>query len=231
MDRVKLLIVEDDPSLGQILNEFLQIKGYDTTLVTDGEQGLVTFNQHSFDMCLLDVMMPKKDGFTLAKQIRENDTLTPFIFITAKNMKEDTIAGLKAGADDYITKPFSMEELTLRIEAILRRTKGNSNVQDTSKFQFSDFHFDAETRILNKDQEDIQLTTKESELLRLLLINQNMVLSRSEALKKIWGDDSYFNARSMDVYVAKLRKLLKEDETVSILTIHGQGFKLLVQNN
>jgi DNA-binding response OmpR family regulator len=226
MDKIKLLLVEDDPNLGQILSDYLRLKEYDPTLCIDGEIGLETFKTGKFDLCLLDIMMPKKDGISLAKDIRLLNKDIPIIFLTAKSLKEDTIDGFRAGADDYITKPFSMEELLLRIHAVLRRSlKGEKHQKTVYKFGESTFDYDKQTLVI-KDQK-IKLTNKESQLLRLLCQNMNEVLDRSAALKMIWRDDSYFNARSMDVYIAKLRKYLKLDESISIITIHGEGFKLI----
>jgi len=226
MDKIKLLVVEDDPNLGQILSDYLRLKDYDPTLCIDGEIGLETFKNGQFDLCLLDIMMPKKDGIALAKDIRLLNKDIPIIFLTAKSLKEDTIDGFRAGADDYITKPFSMEELLLRIHAVLRRSlKGEKHQKTVYKFGESTFDYDKQTLII-KDQK-IKLTNKESQLLRLLCQNINEVLDRSAALKMIWRDDSYFNARSMDVYIAKLRKYLKPDESIAIITIHGEGFKLI----
>lgn len=231
MDNLKVLIVEDDPNLGQILSEYLEIKGLDTTLCKDGEEGLTAYLKGFFNLCILDVMMPKKDGFTLAQEIRNKDKHIPIIFLTAKSMKEDTIKGLKIGADDYITKPFSMEELLLRIKAVMRRV-GNSNAIDpnSSVFQVGKYEFNNDKQQLNSGGEITKLTTKESELLKMLVVNKNKTLQRSIALKNVWGDDSYFNARSMDVYITKLRKLLKKDDSLRILTVHGEGFKLLTEN-
>jgi DNA-binding response OmpR family regulator len=226
MDKIKLLVVEDDPNLGQILSDYLRLKEYKTTLCTDGELGLEAFKNSSFDLCLLDIMMPKKDGITLAKEIRLLDKDIPIIFLTAKTLKEDTIEGFRAGADDYITKPFSMEELLLRIHAVLRRSLKNDKQQKTI-FTFGNSTFDYDTQILTIGNEKIKLTNKESQLLRLLCQNKNEMLDRSAALKMIWRDDSYFNARSMDVYIAKLRKYLKKDDNISIITMHGEGFKLI----
>ena len=228
MSKFKLLIVEDDPNLGQILNEYLSMKGYETTLCRDGEEGLESFKKHGYDLCLFDVMLPKKDGFSMAKEIRKDDTVTPIIFLTAKSMKEDTIEGFKIGADDYVTKPFSMEELLLRLQAILKRTGDKKpQMSDQKVFDFGTFHFDFDKQILKGSAGDNKLTSKESELLRLLCLHINEPLDRSTALKLIWRDDSYFNARSMDVYIAKLRKLLKADENIRIITLHGSGFKLI----
>lgn len=228
MSKTKLLVVEDDPNLGQILKEYLIIKGFDTTLCTDGVQGLQEFNKHTFDLCILDVMMPKKDGFTLAKEIYYLDKNVPFVFLTAKSLREDAIEGLKIGADDYITKPFSMEELLLRINAILKRTLNTNQSQET--YTLGKFTFDTNQNLLNINGDIQKLTSKESQLLELFCQNLNQTISRTSALKLIWGDDTYFNARSMDVYIAKLRKILKKDESVKIITVHGQGFKLVKIN-
>lgn len=231
MDKLKILIVEDDPNLGQILSEYLEIKGLDTILCKDGEEGFEQFNQGVFDLCILDVMMPKKDGFTLAKEIRALDKLIPIIFLTAKSMKEDTIKGLKIGADDYITKPFSMEVLLLRIQAVMRRVGSNNSIDpNSSVFRVGKFEFDINKQELIADGETTKLTTKESGLLKLLVVNKNKTLQRSIALNDVWGNDTYFNARSMDVYIAKLRKLIKADDSLQILTVHGEGFKLLTEN-
>lgn len=229
MRKKKLLIVEDDENLGQILKEYLEIKGFDCCLARDGEEGLSEYNQNSFDLCILDIMMPRKDGFTLAREIRLLNKSIPIIFLTAKSMKEDTIEGFKIGADDYITKPFSMEELLLRIEAVLRRSAGTKS-EIKSVYNFGEFTFNYDQQLLIFGHEKQKLTSKESELLRLLCQNINQTLDRSSALKFIWKDDSYFNARSMDVYIAKLRKHLKKDENIQILTIHGEGFKLVSLN-
>ena len=226
MDKVKLLIAEDDENLGQILKEYLEIKGYDADLCRDGEAGLAAFKDNPYDACLLDVMMPKKDGFTLAKDIRALDVNVPIIFLTAKSMQEDKLKGLKIGADDYITKPFSMEELILRLQAILKRT--DKGEKKKSKFDLGTFKFDHIHQTLSQEDEIAKLTSKEADLLLLLCQNMNEITNRSAALNIIWGDDSYFNARSMDVYITKLRKRLQADDQVQIITAHGQGFRLVV---
>ncbi len=227
MDKQKILLVEDDQNLGQILKEYLEIKGYETELCRDGDEGFTAFDKGGFDLCILDIMLPKKDGFSLAKEIKVADKNTPIIFLTAKSMKQDTIEGFKIGADDYMTKPFSMEELLMRIKAILRRSDKNNNKREKQVFQFGDFTFDYDFHQLKSKKGEIKLTSKEAELLKLLCINLNQTLDRSTALKIIWQDDSYFNARSMDVYITKLRKYLKEDEKLEILTVRGTGFKLV----
>lgn len=228
MSKIKILLVEDDPNLGQILNEYLQLKGYETVLCQDGEAGFEAYQTGNFDFCILDVMMPKKDGFSLARDIRAMDKNTPLIFLTAKSMKEDAIEGLKLGADDYLTKPFSMEELLLRIKAILKRTSKNGNGKSgKTAYELGSMHFRYDKSVLERPSGEIKLTSRENELLKLFCDHMNETLDRSVALMAIWKDDSYFNARSMDVYIAKLRKYLKEEESVHILTVHGQGFKLV----
>ena len=220
----KILLVEDDPNLGTILEDYLTIKGYKTVRQQDGVSGLEAFRQQEFALCILDVMLPKMDGFELAQKIRQQNGAVPIIFLTAKSLKEDTLQGLRLGADDYITKPFSMEELLLRMQAILRRTPATA---EKKTFTFGSFHYDYEQRLLTREEQQYKLTSKEAELLKVLAQSINQTVDRTTALKKIWHDDSYFNARSMDVYIAKLRKLLKADENVQILTVHGQGFKLI----
>ena len=227
MMEAKLLIAEDDPNLGQILKEYLEIKGFQADWAQDGEEGLKLFSSNSYDLCVLDIMMPKKDGFTLAKEIRKSSNPVPFVFLTAKSLKEDTIHGLEIGADDYITKPFSMEEFLLRINAILRRTKSEYEQEDNSKIEIGESILNYDRQQLHCKDQAIALTSKENELLRLLIQYKNKVLDRKLALNMIWHDDSYFNARSMDVYIAKLRKHLKFDPSVEIITIHGKGFKLV----
>ena len=230
-DKLRILLCEDDENLGMLLREYLQAKGYETELYADGDAGSKAFMKSSYDICILDVMMPKKDEFTLAKEIKETNSNMPIVFLTAKTLKEDVLEGFKIGADDYITKPFSMEELTFRIEAILRRVQGKKTVENTI-IKMGRFSFDTQKQVLMLDDERInKLTTKESELLMLLYQHANEVLQRDFALKTIWIDDNYFNARSMDVYITKLRKLLKGDENVEILNVHGKGYKLIVPNN
>ncbi|MDD2283924.1 MAG: response regulator transcription factor [Paludibacter sp.] len=225
-EKVKILLCEDDENLGMLLREYLQTKGYDADLQPDGEAGYKAFTRGKYDLCVLDVMMPKKDGFALAADIRSINTDVPIIFLTAKSMKEDILQGFKLGADDYLSKPFSMEELLSRIESILRRVRGKK-VKDVVVFNLGAFVFDAQKQTLSFDGETRKLTTKESELLRLLASNANNILERNYALKSIWEDDNYFNARSMDVYITKLRKLLKDDPNVAIINIHGKGYKLI----
>lgn len=228
MSKSKLLVVEDDPNLGDILHEYLNMKGYETTLCRDGEEGWAKFKKDKYDLAILDVMMPKKDGFTLGAEIKKVQDDLPIIYLTAKNLKEDIIEGLKIGADDYITKPFSMEELLLRIAAILRRTQKNDEVQALKVYNFGEFELHYDQQFIKGPNGDHKLTSKENELLRLLASEANKLVNRSHALKQIWGDDSYFNARSMDVYLSKIRKILKDDPKVQIITVHGEGFKLVV---
>jgi len=227
MKKVNILLAEDDPNLGQLLKNYLNAREYETTLITDGAQAMKIFRKEKFHICLLDVMMPELDGFALAKGIREIDANIPIIFLTAKNLKQDVIEGFKSGADDYLTKPFSMEELIYRMEAILRRTSGRPHDAVADFYTIGKFTFDVTKQLLVYLDQTRKLTTKESELLELLCRHRNEVLERNFALKSIWIDDNYFNARSMDVYITKLRKYLSKDESVEILNIHGKGYKLL----
>ncbi len=226
--KTKVLLAEDDENLGMLLKEYLIAKGYDTDLFPDGEVAYKGFMNNHYDICILDVMMPKKDGFTLANDIRMVNVEIPIIFLTAKNLKEDVIEGFKKGADDYITKPFSMEELIFRIEAIMRRTTQDGQANTQLIFKLGKFTFDTHKQTLYDEENSVKLTTKESDLLKLLCQNANKVLERNYALKSIWIDDNYFNARSMDVYITKLRKHLKEETSVEIINVHGRGYKLIV---
>lgn len=223
----QILVAEDDQNLGIILSEFLQAKGHEVHLARNGNVAWELFNKHKFDCCVLDVMMPEKDGFTLAKEIRVVDSTIPIVFLTAKSMKDDTITGFKLGGDDYITKPFSMEELLMRLKAILRRTKGESRTPEKTTYEIGNLHFDFKNQVLKSNVKEYHLTSKENALLKLLSQHVNELLDRSQALLAIWGDDSYFNSRSMDVYIAKLRKYLKDDERVKIINEHGKGFRLI----
>ena len=229
-EKLRIMLCEDDENLGMLLREYVQAKGYYCDLYGDGDLGYKAFLKGQYDFCILDVMMPKKDGFTLAQEIRALNSEVPIIFLTAKSLKEDILEGFKLGGDDYITKPFSMEELILRIEAILRRVKGKKG-KDVVAYKMGKFRFDTQKQVLELDSETpvepIKLTTKESELLCLLCSHANEILERNYALKTIWIDDNYFNARSMDVYITKLRKHLKGDPNVEIINIHGKGYKLI----
>jgi DNA-binding response OmpR family regulator len=227
----KVLLVEDDPNLGLILQDYLQLKGkYYVVLATDGEQGFKAFTKERFDICILDVMMPKKDGFTLGKEIRKINADVPIIFATAKAMMEDKSEAFNLGGDDYITKPFRIEELLLRINALLKRAanQGNNSSLELEKFEIGDYLFDYHNQVIRRDDAQQKVSTKEAELLRLLCIKKNSVLTREEALLSIWHDDNYFNGRSMDVFLSKIRKYLKDDPKVEILNVHGKGYKLIV---
>ncbi len=227
----KILLVEDDPNLGLLLQDYLQLKGkFDVVLCTDGEEGLKAFTKQSFDLCILDVMMPKKDGFTLGKEIRKANENIPIIFATAKAMMEDKASAYDLGGDDYITKPFRIEELLLRINALLKRVSKDTTAAEPvqTQFEIGRYSFDYTTQLIHFNGQQQKLSTKEAELLQLLCIKKNTVLTREEALLSIWHDDNYFNGRSMDVFLSKLRKYLREDPKVEILNVHGKGYKLLV---
>jgi DNA-binding response OmpR family regulator len=224
---MKLLLAEDDPNLGVIICEYLEAKGYQTSLCQNGEDALKMFMKGKWNLCIFDVMMPQMDGFTLAREIRKHNKDIPIVFLTAKAMKEDTIEGFKAGGDDYITKPFSMEELILRIKAILKRTEKIDNEPAVQEFNLGVFKFNPTLQQLVHGGESQKLTSKESDLLKLLCLNLNDTLERNFALRAIWSEDNYFNARSMDVYIAKLRKYLNSDPNIEIINVHGKGFKLV----
>jgi DNA-binding response OmpR family regulator len=225
----RVLLLEDDANLGQIVQEHLQMQGFEVTLCVDGEDGLKACAQNSFDLCLVDIMMPRKDGFTFARELRQRDQKTPLIFLTAKSLKEDRIEGFKIGCDDYITKPFSVEELLLRIQAVLRRTTASAvSAPTTTVFDIGSFQFDSTRHILRQGDNELKLTPKESDLLRLLCLNLNRTLTREEALREVWGDENYFSGRSMDVFISRLRKYLRADTNVEIMGIHGKGFRLIV---
>ena len=227
MNNIRILLAEDDNNLGNLLRNYLTAKNYETVLFIDGSLALEAFPTGSFGLCILDIMMPEMDGLTLAKEIRLSNPAIPIIFLTAKNQKEDIIDGFKSGADDYITKPFSMEELLYRIEAILRRTKSNAVNKKDEFYTIGGYSFDPLKQMLLYVDQSIKLTTKESELLELLCRHGNKILERNFALKTIWIDDNYFNARSMDVYITRLRKYLRKDPSVKILNVHGRGYKLI----
>jgi two-component system OmpR family response regulator len=225
--KYKILLCEDDTNLGMVLKNYLELNDYDVILERDGRLGLAAFQREKFDICLLDVMMPHMDGFTLAEEIRDVDPDIPLFFLSAKTMKEDIISGYKLGADDYITKPFDSEVLLHKIKAILKRNEEMNREAVNMEFDLGKFHFNPKLRELGFDGKNITLSPKENELLRMLAEHKNDLLPREKALKKIWGSDTYFNGRSMDVYIAKLRKYLKEDENLEIVNIHGNGFRLV----
>jgi two-component system OmpR family response regulator len=232
-EHVQVLMAEDDENLGLILSERLKSKGFEVDLAPDGAVAMAMYQKKKYDLLILDIMMPVKDGFTLAKEIRKTDSNTPIIFVTARSMKEDVLKGFEIGADDYLTKPFSMDELMVRIHAVLRRTfrKSDHSSGEVDQFQFSNTQFNAITQTLTIANVSVDLTSKESELLRLLCSRINEVVPRDEALISIWGNDSYFNGRSMDVFISKLRKMLAADEQVEIMNVHGKGFKLVIKES
>lgn len=224
--RIKLLLVEDDPNFGSILKSYLELADYEVVLKTDGKQGLGSFNSGTFDLCILDIMMPEMDGFTLAKEIRKKNEKMPLIFLTAKSLKEDVLKGFQLGADDYLTKPFDSEVLLCKIAAILRRNP--SPEEESSEFQIGKFSFNIRLRALRIGDETQVLSPKESDLLKMMCTAKSGILSRKEALLKIWGNEDYFTTRSMDVFIARLRKYLRKDPSIEIINIHGNGFRLLV---
>jgi DNA-binding response OmpR family regulator len=229
-DKGTLLLVEDDENLGFVVQDALKRKGYTVHLFRDGKECLQHFNRNIYDLCLIDVMLPHKDGLSLAKDIRLTDAQVPIIFLTAKNQTEDRIAGFMAGGDDYMAKPFSHEELFLRIDAILRRTKGKSGEERNREvFTFGAFTFDDRNKTLTHGQEERRLTKKEAAVLKLLCMHQEQVLPRELLLNMVWGDDSYFLGRSLDVFISRLRKYLAADPSVRILNVHGVGFKMQVE--
>jgi DNA-binding response OmpR family regulator len=228
-NELKILLAEDDKNLGAVLKTYLEAKGYKTTLCINGKEAFDVFNKKKVDFCIVDVMMPVKDGFTLAQEIRRLDKHIPILFLTAKSLPEDKIRGFEIGGDDYLTKPFSMEELLMRMKAILRRVnEGDGKDTNMTVYKIGKLTFDYNRQLLTSSAGENKLTSKEAELLKLLCDNANDVLDRSVALNRIWQDDSYFNARSMDVYITKLRKYLKEDPAVELLNVHGIGFKLIL---
>ena len=225
----RILLVEDDANLGLVVQEHLEMNGYDVTLCADGEAGLAALDRDRFDLCLVDVMMPRKDGFTLARELRARDNTTPLIFLTARGLKEDRIEGFRIGCDDYVTKPFSIEELLLRIQAVLKRAVGAPAAESApTAFEIGSYHFDSNRQVLVRSGSEQKLTPKETELLRLLCLRMNQTLTREEALRRIWQDENYFSGRSMDVFISRLRKYFKDDDRVEIKGIHGKGFRLIV---
>ena len=227
--KYKILLCEDDSNLGLVLKNFLELNDYEVTLERDGRLGLGAFQREKFDLCLLDVMMPNVDGFTLAEEIRDIDPDVPLFFLSAKTLKEDILQGYRLGADDYITKPFDSDVLMHKIKAIIKRNEEDHKVTDNLEFDLGAYHFNPKLRELKIKDGTQVLSPKENELLKMLAEHKNDLLTREKALKKIWGSDTYFNGRSMDVYIAKLRKYLKEDSTIEIVNIHGNGFRLVVQ--
>jgi len=229
MENKRILLVEDDPNFGTVLKDYLSLNDYKVTLAKDGLEGLIMFKNDEYDLCILDVMMPRKDGFSLAKDIRASNTEIPIIFLTAKTMKEDVLKGYQVGADDYLNKPFDSEVLLYKIKVILQRKENENDVEeDIFEFEIGKFHFNSKLRHLSFDGgEDQKLSPKESKLLKMLTQHKNDLMPRELALTKIWRDDNYFTSRSMDVYIAKLRKYLKLDKNVEILNIHGEGFRLI----
>lgn len=228
-NKATILLVEDDQNLGFVIQDALKRKGYTVHLCRDGKEGLKYFNEHVYDLCVLDVMLPQKDGFSLAEDIRLVNAQVPIVFLTAKSQTEDRIAGFKAGGDDYLTKPFSHEELVLRIEAILRRTKGTaSDPRSREVFTIGSYSFDHRNLLLKHPDEERKLTKKEADVLRLLCMHRDQVLPRELVLNMVWGDDTYFLGRSLDVFISRLRKYLKLDPTVQIMNVHGVGFKFQV---
>lgn len=225
----KILLCEDDTNLGMVLKNYLELNDYEVILERDGRLGLAAFQREKFDICLLDVMMPNMDGFALAEEIRDINPDVPLFFLSAKTMKDDIIQGYKLGADDYITKPFDSEVLLLKIKAILKRNEEMHREEVNAEFDMGKYHFNPRLRELTIDGKVQVLSPKENELLKMLCEYKNDLLSREVALKKIWGSDTYFNGRSMDVYIAKLRKYLKEDNTIEIVNIHGNGFRLVAE--
>jgi DNA-binding response OmpR family regulator len=228
-DKIRILLAEDDKNLGTILKSYLEAKGYPTILCVNGQEAYDMFTKEEFDFCIVDVMMPVKDGFSLAKDIRELDSKIPILFLTAKSLQQDKLKGFEVGADDYLTKPFNMDELLMRIQAILRRISGTSPTGGKDNiYQVGSLTFDFNRQVLKSEDKEDKLTSKEAGLLKLLVENANEVVDRSIALNRIWKDDSYFNARSMDVYITKLRKYLKSDPSVELINVHGVGFKLVI---
>lgn len=229
MNTHSILLVEDEANFGAVLRDFLQMNQYSVNLAKDGNEGWDFFTSGSYDLCILDVMMPKQDGFSLAKRIRENNPGQPLMFLTARQLQEDKNQGLRIGADDYLTKPFDSEELLLRVGAILKRTESRE-ARTEKPIVFGRFTFNPKLHRLESTTGEEKLSPKESELLELLILHKNDLLSREYALKKLWGDDSYFNARSMDVFISKLRKRVKSDELIKIENVHGKGFRLVIND-
>ncbi|MGI9526166.1 MAG: response regulator transcription factor [Weeksellaceae bacterium] len=231
MSDIKILLVEDDPSFGTVLKDYLQINEFDVTHAIDGEEGYQMYKKGNFNLIITDVMMPKKDGFTMAKEIKSDNPDIPIIFLTAKNMRDDVLKGYQLGADDYITKPFDSEVLLYKIKAIIQRNGINEEKFNQEEFSIGNFQFNAKLRYLNVNGKEHKLSPKENELLRMLCVYKNDLMPREIALTRIWNEDNYFTSRSMDVYIAKLRKYLKDDPDVEIVNIHGEGFRLVAEED
>ncbi len=228
MEQKRILLVEDDQNFGTVLKDYLTLNDYDVTLAKDGLEGLIMFKNDIFDLCILDVMMPRKDGFSLAKDIRTSNKEIPIFFLTAKTLKEDVLRGYQVGADDFLNKPFDSEVLLYKVKAILQRKESEKGVQEEKfDFQIGEFHLNSKLRQLVINNTTYKLSPKENKLLKLLAIHMNDLMPRELALTKIWRDDNYFTSRSMDVYIAKLRKYLKDDPKVEIINIHGEGFRMI----
>lgn len=230
MSDVRILLVEDDPSFGTVLKDYLQINDYHVMHAMDGEEGLEMFKKFSFHLVITDVMMPKKDGFTMAKELKIYNPDIPIIFLTAKNMRDDVLKGYQLGADDYVTKPFDSEVLLYKIKAVVQRNGVNEEKFSRDEFNIGNFEFNAKLRYLNVNGNEHKLSPKENELLRMLAVYKNDLMPREVALNRIWNEDNYFTSRSMDVYIAKLRKYLKDDPSVEIVNIHGEGFRLATED-
>lgn len=227
---IAILLLEDDPNLGLMIKEHLEMNGYNVDLRTNGRDGINAFDRGSFDLCLVDIMMPIMDGFSFAREVRNRNDTIPLIFLTAKSLQEDKIEGFKIGCDDYITKPFSVEELLLRLRAVLKRLHHGPDESGQCQFDIGLFSFDSKNQILSGPDGETKLTSKESELLKLLCLKENKILERNIALKCIWGNENYFSGRSMDVFISKLRKYLKADSNVEISNVHGKGYKLIINS-
>ncbi len=230
MSKPRIFIVEDDDNFGTVLKSYLEVNGFSVVWVSDGNVALSKFRREKFDMCILDIMLPNIDGFTVAKEIRETDEKVPFIFLTAKTLKEDILKGFKLGADDYVTKPFDSEVLLCKIKTILNRNKTTQITEEQNFFKIGKYTFDYKMRKITLGKTSQNISPKEADLLKLLCLNMNNILPRKQALKSIWGDDNFFTTRSMDVFLTKLRKFLSEDESVEIINIHGSGYMLRVKD-
>jgi len=229
-DKLKIFMVEDDKNFGAVMKSYLSIHDYDVEWVDDGALAMDTFNKYKFDLCILDVMLPHVDGFTIAAEIRKQDEKIPIIFLTAKTLKKDILEGFRLGADDYITKPFDSEVLLMKIKAILKRNRLYSSDSEMKEFKIGQYRFNASLRSITQSGNEQKLSPKESDLLKMLCVHMNHVLPREEALLSIWGEDNYFTTRSMDVFMSKLRKYLKDDPSVEIATVHGSGYILKAED-